>query len=230
MTSSKQEHVAQAATTAPGSIEPQVQLPFRLELKPPHKSRLEIDFAGKTAVQVYDGTNGWMVRPYLNRNDVEAFTPEEAKAADAAMVGMRGPLIDYASNGTQAKLENMEKVEGHDAYKLKLVRSNGDVRHVWIDAQSFLDVKIEGEPRRMDGRMRNAWITQRDFRTVQGLKLPFVYETTVEGGTQPHKMTIETATINRPLDDSRFAKPQLPLAGSATAAPAAAPAAKGKPN
>ena len=41
----------------------QVQLPFRLEMKRPHKSRLEIDFAGKTAVQVYDGQNGWKLRP-----------------------------------------------------------------------------------------------------------------------------------------------------------------------
>jgi hypothetical protein len=46
-----------AATAAPGSRAPkqQVQLPFRMELKRPRKSRLEIDFAGKTAVQVYDG-------------------------------------------------------------------------------------------------------------------------------------------------------------------------------
>jgi len=35
---------------------------------------------GKTAVQVYDGTHGWKLRPYLNRDDVEPFTTEEAKS------------------------------------------------------------------------------------------------------------------------------------------------------
>src|SRR5437764_10089078 len=51
---------AQAATKA--TAERQVQLPFRLEMKRPSKSRLEIDFAGKTAVQVYDGQQGWKLR------------------------------------------------------------------------------------------------------------------------------------------------------------------------
>src|SRR5258708_2775871 len=70
----------------------QVQLPFRLEMKRPRKSRLEIDFAGKTAVQVYDGQNGWKVRPYLNRNDVEPFTAEEAKS-EVEKTDLDGPLI-----------------------------------------------------------------------------------------------------------------------------------------
>src|SRR5437868_9908102 len=52
-------------------------LPFALFLKRPQKSRLEITFAAKNAVQVYDGTQGWKVRPFLNRDDVEPFTAAE---------------------------------------------------------------------------------------------------------------------------------------------------------
>ena len=44
----------------------QVPLPFRLEMKRPRKSRLAMDFAGKTAVQVYDGQNGWKLRQMRN--------------------------------------------------------------------------------------------------------------------------------------------------------------------
>src|SRR5437016_9503314 len=71
---------AAAEAAVKGTAERQVQLPFRLEMKRPRKSRLEIDFAGKTAVQVYDGQQGWKLRPYLNRDDVEPFTAEEAKS------------------------------------------------------------------------------------------------------------------------------------------------------
>jgi hypothetical protein len=184
----------------------QVQLPFKLEMKRPSKSRLEIEFAGKTAVQVYDGTNGWKVRPYLNRNDVQPFTAEEAKAA-AEKADMDGPLIDYAAKGTKVQVEGMEPVEGHNAYKLKLTTKNGAVQHIWIDAQSFLDVKVEGIPRRMDGKMRNVWIYQRDFRSVQGLQLPFVVETAVEGFPETHKMVLEKAAVNPKLDDALFTKP-----------------------
>lgn len=203
-----------AAAQGQGAQAPtQVQLPFRLEMKRPRKSRLEIDFAGKTAVQVYDGQNGWKVRPYLNRDDVEPFSPEEAKS-EGEKADLEGPLVDYAAKGTHVALEGMEPVEGHNAYKLKLTLKNGDVQHIWIDAQSFLDVKVEGIQRRMDARMRNVWIYQRDFRSVQGLMVPYLYETAIDSSPQTHKMVIETVAVNRALDDSRFAKPQLLVAGS----------------
>ena len=185
---------------------PQVQLPFTLEMKRPHKSRLQIEFAGKTAVQVYDGTNGWKLRPFLNRNDVEPFTPEEAHSV-AAQGEFEGPLVDYAAKGTKVDFEKVEPVEGRDAYKLKLTMKNGNVQHIWIDTQTFLDVKIDGAPRRMDGKMHDVWLSQRDFRSVQGLMVPFVVETAVDGYPNTHKMTIEKVALNPNLADAIFSKP-----------------------
>jgi hypothetical protein len=204
----------------------QVQLPFRLEMKRPHKSRLEIDFAGKTAVQVYDGQQGWKLRPYLNRDDVEPFTAEEAKSEESK-ADLEPPLVDYAAKGSQVALEGMEQVDGHNAYKLKLTLKNRDVQHIWIDAQSYLDVKVEGLPRRMDGKMRAVWINQRDFRTVKGVMVPHLYETANEGSPRTHKMVIEAVEVNRALDDARFAKPQVLVAATSPVAPATpAPARK----
>jgi len=210
------KHAAAAKTAAETA---QVQLPFRLEMKRPRKSRLEIDFAGKTAIQVYDGQNGWKLRPYLNRDDVEPFTTEEAKSEETK-ADLEPPLIDYVAKGTRVALEGSEAVDGRKAYKLKVTLKNGDVQQVYIDTQSFLDVKVEGLPRRMDGKLRPVWISQRDFRSVQGVMVPYLYETTNEGNPQSHKMVIETVEINRALDDARFAKPQVLVA--ATPAPASA--------
>src|SRR5207245_8332686 len=56
--SARRAERAAAEATAKEAAERQVQLPFRLEMKRPRKSRLEIDFAGKTAVQVHDGQQG----------------------------------------------------------------------------------------------------------------------------------------------------------------------------
>jgi hypothetical protein len=192
---------------AADNAETQVQLPFKHEMKRPNKSRTEVDFAGKTAVQVYDGNNGWKVRPFLNRNDVEAFTADEAKA-ESEQPGIGGYLFDYAAKGTKVDLDGMEKVEGRDAYKLKVTPKNGSVKYIWIDAQSFLDVKVSGTPRRMDGKMHNVYVYQRDFRDVQGVKVPFVYETAVEGYRETHKTVLESVAVNPKLEESRFAKPQ----------------------
>ena len=187
--------------------EKQVQLPFKLARQRPNKSRLEIEFAGKTAVQVYDGTNGWKVRPYLNRNDVEPFTLQELKSA-AANADMDDPLIDYKAKGTKFEVDGIEKLAGRDAYKLKLTTRTGSVQRVWIDAQSFLDIQVEGVPRRMDGKMHSVWIHQRDFRSVQGLKIPFIVETIVDGYPQAHQIVVDKVAVNPKLDAATFAKPK----------------------
>jgi hypothetical protein len=185
----------------------QVQLPFTLELKRPRKSRLELQFNGKTAVQVYDGTNGWKLRPFLNRNDVEPFTPDELQS-EGARDDLDGYLVDYAAKGTKVELEGVEPVEGHNAYKLKLTLKGGQVQHVWIDAQNFLEVRLSGSPRRMDGKMRNVYVYLRDYKSQQGLMIPYVLETSVEGYKETHKMVIESVLVNPKLEDALFTKPE----------------------
>ena len=187
----------------------QVLLPFTLDMKRPHLSRLEVAFAGKTAIQVYDGTRGWKVRPFLNRNDVEPLTADETRSAEATREDLEGPLLDYAAKGTKVEFEKVEAVEGQDAYRLKLTMKSGAIRHMWIDAKTFLDVKVDGVPRRMDGKMHDVYVYQRDFRKVEGVMIPFTVETAVVGYPDTHKMIIEKATVNPKLDDALFTKPHV---------------------
>jgi len=188
----------------------QVRVPFALEMKRPDKTRIEVEFGGKTAVQLFDGSSGWLLRPYLNRDDWEPYSAEQAAQARSQQSrwNLGGPLIDSTSRGAKVELIGVEPVEGHDAYKLELTEKAGEVQHVWIDAKSFLDVKVEGTPRRVDGKMRTVWVTQRDFRSVQGVMVPFMLDTAVEGAPDTHKMIVEKVTINPRLDDSRFVKPK----------------------
>jgi outer membrane lipoprotein-sorting protein len=193
----------------------QIELPFRMDLKRGRKSRLELDFNGQTALQIYDGTNGWLKRPYLNRTDYEPYTPEQTKTA-ADQSDLDGPVIDYAAKGTVIELAGTEKVDGQDNYKLKLTMKNGYSFHVWIDAQTFLQTKMEGTPRRLDGQMRPVEIYMKDYRSVNGLKIPFVLETRVSY-LAPHSkqaqiitetITLENAVVNPQLDDSLFVRPK----------------------
>jgi outer membrane lipoprotein-sorting protein len=184
----------------------QVQLPFTLEMKRGRKSRLELQFGGQTAVQVYDGKQGWKVRPFLNRHQVEPYTAEEARvAANAADIG--GLLVDSVDNGTKVQVQGLEKVDGKAAYKLQLTLKDGHVLHDWVDARSFLEVKIEGTPRRLDGKIRSVAVYLRDYRNVSGLQIPYLMETTVAGVERTEKVILEEATVNPKLDDSHFAKP-----------------------
>ncbi|MBI3562983.1 MAG: outer membrane lipoprotein-sorting protein [Gammaproteobacteria bacterium] len=184
----------------------QVQVPYILELKRPHKSRLEIQFEGQTALQVYDGEKGWKLRPFLGRHEVEAYNDEELQLA-AEQTELDGALLDYAAKGYKAQLEGMEPVEGHDAYRIKVTFKNGQARHVWVDAKSFLEVKID-ESRKLGGKLRAVYTMLRDYKTVDGLKIPHLLETRVEGARSVEKIIVEHVTVNPKLDDTRFAKLQ----------------------
>jgi outer membrane lipoprotein-sorting protein len=198
----------QAATPKPdsGTL---VQVPFRADYKRPHQQRMEIDYNGQTAVQVYDGKAGYKYRPFLNRNDWQPFNDEEARQA-AEQQDLDGPLIDYAAKGTKLDVEGVEAVDGKPAYKLRLTLKNGDQRRVWVDAGSFLDVQVDGT-RRLDGKPHNVLTVQRDFRTVNGLKVPFEYETSVAQVPGSQKIKVTNVLLNPAVDDSRF-KPAGPIA------------------
>ena len=49
----------------------ETQPPFVMDLKRPAKVRFELEFNKETAIQVFDGVQGWKLRPYLNRKEVE---------------------------------------------------------------------------------------------------------------------------------------------------------------
>jgi hypothetical protein len=200
----------------------EVNLPFLMELARPGKMRFELQVAKRTALQVYDGANGWKLRPYLNRFEVEPYTAEETKVA-SRQSELDGPLVDYAAKGTRIELDGFEKVEDRDTYKLKLTMKSGDVCHVWVDAQTFLEAKIEGQPRRLDGSEHPVEVYYRDYRNVQGLEIPFALETRVlpvartamgfrDTPVPPEKIQIEKVVINPAFDAGLFSKPAITTA------------------
>jgi len=185
----------------------QAELPFVMDLARGRKVRVEIEFNGQTAIQVYNGAQGWKLRPFLNRHEVENFTEEEMKAA-SAQTDLDGPLVDYTAKGSKVELEGVEQVEGHDTYKLKVTDKGNHVRHVWVDSQTFLEAKVEGTPRRLDGKYHPVVTYYRDYKPVNGLVMPYVLETAVDGVKDREKVEIETIVANPKLDDSRFAMPR----------------------
>jgi hypothetical protein len=193
----------------------EARLPFTMSMKRPAKSRLEISFQEQTAVQAWDGKQGWKLRPFLNRNDVEPYTAAETKSA-AAAAELDGPLVDYAKKGSRVELTGTETVEGRTTYKLTLTPKVGNKQNLWIDATTFLEARIDGEPRRLDGRLHKVAIYYRDFKPEGGVVIPRVLETVVEGVKGSHKMSIQSVKLNLPLDDGYFARPQSAIAQAPT--------------
>lgn len=211
----------------------EVQLPFVMDLARPRKERFELQFNGQTAIQVYDGTNGWKLRPFLNRRDVEPYTEDEMKKA-SGQSDLDGPLVDYAAKGSQVELVGLEKVEGRDNYNLKVTLKDGESTHVWIDAKTFLETKIEGQPRKLDGTLHPVEVYYRDYRDVSGLQIPFLLETKVlpvqktatgfrDTPVPVEQVLISKVVVNPRLDPALFSKPDL---GTSSSVPATAAKAR----
>jgi hypothetical protein len=182
------------------------QLPYTVQMKRPNKQRLAIEFAGQTALQVFDGEQGWKLRPFLNRGDPEPFSEDELSKTREGD-GFEGPLIDYAAKGNKVELEGTETVDGKATYRMKVTNKQGHANHIWIDGTTFLEAKIEGRPHRFDGKMRPVETYLSDYQTVDGVVIPYLSETRVQGVRVSRKMTIEKAALNTRLDDALFAKP-----------------------
>jgi hypothetical protein len=186
---------------------PGLEAPFTLEMKRPNNGRLEFTFQGLTAVQAYDGKNGWEIMPFGGRKDPQPMSPEDVKEAEE-QADMDGPLVDYKAKGHQVELVGKDKVEGTDAYKLKVTLKNGDLRYYYLDAEYFLDLKMESK-RNVRGTDREFENSYGDYKEVGGVMFPYSIDSGVKGSPEKQKIAAEKIEVNVAMDDSRFKMPEV---------------------
>ena len=201
----KLKSVQSMKATATMSMGPGMEAPGILVVKRPALARLEFTVQGLTAVQAYDGKNAWQVMPFMGKKDPELMSADEAKETEE-MADIDGPLVDYKSKGHQIELLGKEKIEGTDAFKLKVTLKNGDVQTIYIDSESFLEIKEETK-RTVRGSEQVFESAIGDYKEVNGIMFPFAEETSAKGSDQKEKLTITKIELNVPADDSLFKMP-----------------------
>jgi outer membrane lipoprotein-sorting protein len=204
----KLKSVQSIKTTATMTMGPGMELPGTVIQKRPKFARLEFTAQGLTAVQAFDGKDAWQIMPFMGKKDPELMAADDAKETEE-MADVDGPLVDYKSKGHQLELQGKEKVEGTDADKLKLTLKNGDVQTIYLDADSFLEIK-EVTKRTVRGTDQEIEAAIGDYKEVKGMMFPFAIENTVKGSDQKQKITITNIELNVPVDDSIFKMPAAP--------------------
>jgi hypothetical protein len=185
-------------------------MPFALEQKRPNMTRFEIRTQNQISQRQFDGSEGWKMHPGRNgKPEMQSFTAEELAFARDGQ-GIDGPLIDYAAKGVAVMLEGRDDVEGHPAYRLHVRLPSGASQHVWIDAQTFLELKSDRPTRNALGQTGTLSVFYRNYQKVEGLQMPLLIESGVETASTRDRMVIERVALNPPLEDSLFAKPRVP--------------------
>jgi len=182
--------------------EGQLQLAYAETKKRTDEVRAEVTLQGMTAVQAYDGKEGWKISPFQGRKDPEKMSADDVKPLleDAEI---DGPLIDWKTKGSTIEYLGREDVDGTSAYKIKVVRKNGDVNFVYLDPDHFLEIRILTQ-RVRHGAQEETETDIGDYEKIGGVFVPFSIEAGHKGDPDKQKIVIEKAEANVPVDDAIF--------------------------
>jgi len=183
---------------------PGLEAPITIEMKRPRNARMEFTIQGMTGVQAYDGQQAWGISPMGSRQP-EPMPAEMAKDLDN-QADIDGPLVDYKAKGHQVELVGKEKVEGSDAWKLKVTLKSGDVQYIFLDADSHLEIRNESK-RTIRGSEVELENTIGDYKEVGGLLWPHSIQSGAKGRPEKQSFAFESIEVNPAIEDARFKMP-----------------------
>ncbi len=190
-------------------VGPGMEAPMVIETARPHKVRMEFTFQGMTGIQAYDGKAGWSVMPFMGKKDPEPMSADDLKQAEE-QADMDGPLVDYKEKGHTVEYLGKDEIEGTPVYKLKITKKNGDIQTLYLDADSYLEIKAEGKTK-VRGQEIEGETTFGDYKEVGGLVLAHSIQSKMKGGQGPGQtITFEKIEVNPEIAASRFEMPAKP--------------------
>ena len=178
--------------------------------KKPNLLREETLLQGKTSLQVFNGTEGWVVNPFTGRETVEAMPEDDIKEMKV-QADIDGELVDYAKKGCKASYEGEEDVDGAMAYKIKLVTEKNDVMYFFIDKETSYLVKQAFKQKNEDGSETESVFMFSNFKMVDGVLRAFEMEASTTYMGQVYKTPIKVLSIevNKDMSDDLFKKPEI---------------------
>jgi outer membrane lipoprotein-sorting protein len=180
--------------------------PVELYSKPPNKVRalIVLDLAPMgtndklTLDQKFDGTTGWTLDSLQGNSQITGNQLDNMKS-DV----FPSPLLNYKASGTKVELLPNETVAGKEAIVLRLTPKVGSVTKVFFDPATYLAFRSTSTINvpTMGGDIEQISEIS-DYRTVDGLKIPFKRVNI----TPDRRVTITLTTVehNVPIDDAMF--------------------------
>jgi hypothetical protein len=180
-----------------------LELDFVTFIKQPGAVRYEATLQGLTQVQAFDGSQAWQINPFQGRKDPEKLSADDAKGLGEDAADFAGPLVDYQVKGYKLDYLGREDIDGTDAYKLRVTRTNGDVTTVYLDPDYFLEIRTVN--RRIEhGVPIETVVDYGDYEKVAGVFLPFSQESAIKGSNDRQKVQFDQGAANVTAADGLF--------------------------
>ena len=181
--------------------------PVEMLNQQPNKSRMlmKMDLtslgAGPMVVdQRFDGTSGYVLDTLQGNRDITGNQLENMKNG-----AFPNPFLNYKERGVTVELAGKEKVGEREAYVLIFKPKSGSVGRQFIDAESYLPVKVVAKidiPQVGEVEQTTEFF---DYRDVDGIKIPFTVKAT--SAVQRFTITITKVEHNVKIDETLFTRP-----------------------
>jgi len=169
------------------------------------KSRSDTTGQGMTQSSAVDGKTGWATNTFGGRKDAIAMSPDDLAAAlDDA--DLDGPLVDWKKKGNLVELLGVEDLDGSPAWKVKVTRKSGTVEFWYLDADSFIEVKVVTQ-RRIRGAITEYETEFGNYEKVAGVYFPYSFESRQRRSQYTSRTTVDQVEVNPPVDDAFFSRP-----------------------
>jgi photosynthetic reaction center cytochrome c subunit len=198
------EMLVPAAPAPPGTppVPPAMgTVPAEFDRKIPGKQVMSVQFPGRPANMIgYDGVIGWHGTPLREDTGGELGLLKELAEFP--------PALKFKDDHTKVQVDAMEKIDGHDAYRVVGVRPDGSaVDRLYFDAQTGLLLRSYTTMQSVLGAFPEE-TNYDDYRDVSGVKIPYTIRLVSAEGNRTYKWAQVDA--NTPVDDSKFTKPLPP--------------------
>ena len=171
----------------------------------PGKMRGEVTLQGLTAVQAFDGRDGWSVQPFGGRRDPERASQDDARTF-AQQAEFEGPLVDWRAKGNRVEYLGTEDIDGTTALELRVTRKDGDIQYLYLDPDSALEIRVT-TVHRVRGSEDISETDLGSYQQVAGVWIPFSVQSGAKGAPRTMHITIDHAEANVPVDDAWFRFP-----------------------
>ena len=178
--------------------------PFKSFSKAPNLYKYIVTSNGKSFEQAFDGVQGWKIDGFNNETKKTILTGSAARAmSNEADVELESSFIDYQKKGNAIIFEGEDSVEGTRCFKIKLIRNNVDTETYHFNEATYelAEKQAVSKNPELDSSVVNIFYD--DYRTVEGIKIPFKSVSKV-GDQTILTIMVQKADINVNIGNSEF--------------------------
>ncbi|HEY6388507.1 MAG TPA: hypothetical protein VIX91_22745, partial [Candidatus Acidoferrum sp.] len=167
---------------------------YTFSLKLPNRYYSEFVLGEKPLIDAYNGKSAWHETP---SGELSTLLGQQGQQLEAASLYYNSRLLNLKKSKLAVAFIGHAQVRGKDSLQLEITTTTNIRRELFFDPQSHLLVKESTPVAGLDQE-----ILYDDYRTVDGVKLPYKIE--LHRGPDTYSINITRASINETVGERTF--------------------------